>query len=299
MKHPMPVAIVLVTMFLVAQFIGMFVIRAYIDEEASEEKGAPVYEDLPEIGPFQIERPEIEADFSFVYMGIAVIIGTLLLLFLMRLGAVSLWKFWFFTAIIITLTMAISAFIPALAALPISAIASFFRVIRPNVIVHNLSELFVYGGLAAIFVPILNIRSAFILLAIIAAYDFFAVFKSRHMISLAKFQAENKMFAGLFVPKQLSVKSAVGPIKQVEPTREKYADTGSYAVIGGGDIGFPLLFAGAAIPVLGFSKALLLPLFAAAGLVFLLIISKKGKFYPAMPFIAAGCFVGFGILRLI
>ena len=49
----------------------------------------------------------------------------------------------------------------------------------------------------------------------------------------------------------------------------------------------------------GMAQALLIPLSAAIGLAALFAISKKGKFYPAMPFVSAGCFVGYGIAALI
>ncbi len=302
MKQPVPVAAVMIGLFLAAQLIGLFVVRSYVDvqasEAASEEAGQPVavYQSLP----YGFERPEIAPDFSFIFLGLAIAAGTVLMLFLIRLKAVSLWKAWFFFAVLATLTVAFSAFIPALAAASLAAIIAFFRVMRPNVLVHNLSELFMYGGLAAIFVPIISIKSAFILLAAIAVYDFFAVFMSGHMISLAKFQANNRIFAGLFVPKQLSVMSAVSEIKLVSAAKQlpnDKSDSGNYAIVGGGDIGFPLMFAGSAMASIGM-RAFIIPFFAAAALTALFIIGRKGRFYPAMPFIAAGCFAGYFVISM-
>ena len=295
--------------------IGLFVVSSYVDvgasKIASEKAGKPVvvYEALP----YNLERPNLAPDTSFIFLGAAIAVGTLLLLLIIRFRKVSLWKIWFALAIVMTLTIAFSSFMPKAVAAILSIIIAYFRVLRPNVLAHNGGELFVYGGLAAIFVPILNIKSATILLLLVAAYDVFAVFASKHMITLAKFQAANNMFAGLFIPKHLSLKSAVSPIssatvtatgkvslqhkKQIE--MEKYSDSGNYAVIGGGDIGFPLLFAGTALATFGFYKTLIIPATAAVALAILLAIGKKGKFYPAMPFIAAGCFVGYGILKLL
>ena len=42
--------------------------------------------------------------------------------------------------------------------------------------------------------------AVFVLLILISVYDFIAVFKIKHMITLAKFQTKSKVFAGLFVP---------------------------------------------------------------------------------------------------
>ncbi|MBI2580574.1 hypothetical protein HYV85_02070 [Candidatus Woesearchaeota archaeon] len=306
MKHAVPVSAVLLLMFLAAQLIGLFVVSSYVDAEASrmatEEAGKPVvvYEALP----YNMERPNLAPDTSFIFLGAAIAVGTLLLLLIIKFRKVSLWKIWFALALVITLMVAFSSFLPTVVAAILAIIIAYFRVLKPNILAHNLGELFVYGGLAAIFVPVLNIKSAAILLVLVAAYDFFAVFASKHMIALAKFQAANSMFAGLFVPKQLSLKSAVSPIKPEQPAttklppKEKYSDSGDYAVIGGGDIGFPLLFAGAALATFGFYKVLIIPVAAAAALTVLLAIGKKGKFYPAMPFIAVGCFVGYGLILL-
>lgn len=303
MKHPASTAATLLTLFLAAQFIGLLVVSAYVDAKASEqasiEAGKPitVYENLP----YNIERPQIAPDTSFIFLSAALIIGTLLLLLVIRLRKVSLWKLWFFMAVTITLSVSISAFLPQAAAFLIALAFAFMRIFKPNVFAHNISELFIYGGLAAIFVPIISLKSAAIFLLIIAAYDFIAVFRTRHMVTLAKFQTENKIFAGLFVPKRLTAKSAVSSISYApkkQSLQEKYSDSGDYAIIGGGDIGFPLLFAGAAMASFGLAKTLIIPLAATIALGVLLALSKKGKFYPAMPFIAAGCFLGYGLASL-
>lgn len=310
MKHSWQVSAVLLCIFLAAQVIGLFVVNSYVNaaasEAASREVGKPVvvYRELP----FGFERPDISPNVSYLFIAAAIIAGTVLLLLIMKFRKLSLWKLWYFLALIITLAFSFASFLPKAAAGALSLAVSFLRVFRPNALVHNLSELFIYGGLAAIFVPVMNIKSASILLVIIAVYDFFAVFHLKHMVALAKFQTSNRIFAGLFVPKQLSLKSAVSPIaapaaaakvRQLPPEKEKYADTGDYAIIGGGDIGFPLLFAGTALSAFGFYKTLIIPVAATAALAVLLMISKKGKFYPAMPFIAAGCFMGYAIASVL
>ena len=97
-----------------------------------------------------------------------------------------------------------------------------------------------------------------------------AVWKTKHMVKMAKFQTESKLFAGLLVP--------YGKNK--------------VAVLGGGDIGFPLLFSGVILKSFGIMEAYIVSVFAALALLLLLVFSEKKKFYPAMPFISAGCFLG-------
>lgn len=309
MKHSINVFVALLSIFLAAQVIGLFVVNSYVDvsasQKATQEAGRPVavYQQLP----YGVEPPDISPDTSWIYMGVAILIGTGLMLLIIKFRKASLWRIWFLLATIITLSIAFASFLPAavrygslsLVAVALAVIVAYFKIFRANLLAHNLGELFIYGGLAALFVQVMDIKSASILLILISIYDFIAVFMSKHMITLAKFQSSNKIFAGLLIPKQLSAKSVISEISQPAPespaSREKYSDSGSYAVIGGGDIGFPLLFAGTTLINFGFFKALIIPAFAAVSLAILLLISKRGKFYPAMPFITAGCFIGYFI----
>ena len=38
---------------------------------------------------------------------------------------------------------------------------------------------------------------------------------------------------------------------------------------------------------------------SAAALTFLLVTSEKNKYYPAMPLLSAGCFLGYGLVYLL
>ncbi len=280
MKHTWFVTFFLVVLFLAAQVIGLKVTQSYIDAAASAEAGELVWKDLPSIGGMKVERPDVEPQFSIWYIIIAVLIGTLLILLIIKLGKMLLWKLWFYFAVVLCLQIAVAAFIPESYALILALVAGWFKVFRPNVYLHNASELFLYGGLAVIFVPILNVFYAFILLLALSVYDMYAVWRSKHMITMAKFQTESNIFAGLMLP--YSAPTGRGPKKKVRT-----------AILGGGDIGFPLIFAGTVLVVSGFLHAFVVALGATAALVVLLLLSQKDKFYPAMPFLTLGCAVGY------
>ena len=64
------------------------------------------------------------------------------------------------------------------------------------------------------------------------------------------------------------------------------------AILGGGDVIFPIISAGVMLKTLGIWPAIFVILGAALGLSYLLFFSEKKKFYPAMPFITAGIFLG-------
>jgi len=65
------------------------------------------------------------------------------------------------------------------------------------------------------------------------------------------------------------------------------------AILGGGDIVFPIITAGIVLKTFGLIPAIFVIFGAALGLGLLFFLAEKKKFYPAMPFITAGIFAGF------
>ena len=286
MKHPVPVVASLLALFFLANVIGLFVLDRYVDPEATEESGAPAYRELPA----GIERPDLEPSLALIYIVAVVLIGTLLLLLLMRFkGAMNLWKVWYFLAAALALSIAWAPFVPNALAMVLGLVASAFKAFRPNFLVHNFTELFIYAGIAAIFAPLLNVAFAAVLLVIASLYDMYAVWKSKHMVRMAEFLTSSNLFAGLALPKSLSMRKGKAPKKDMND---------SVAILGGGDIALPLLFAGTVLGAFGIWKALIIPVFALLGLGFLFYISKKGRYYPAMPFVSIGCFLGYAVVVL-
>jgi len=317
MKHSLKITLLLALIFFISQVIGLAITNEYIDHKATVVKGEPVHKDLP----LGIERPEVKGTggTAVIMIVLGVIIGTLLLLLIIKFRVFTLWKIWFFMAIAFCLTTAFLPYISKLlsavgifnlqnlvtiVALTLAVIIAILKIFKPGIIVQNISELFVYGGLSAIFVslfknPQWGIFWAFILLLIISIYDIIAVKKTKHMVKLAKFQTESKLFAGLSIPY-----SKIGkPKKNVKLKKGKV----KIAILGGGDIAFPLIFAGTVMQKLmithlewvGFLKTLIIPLCVTFALLFLLTKGREDKFYPAMPFLSIGCFIGYLIILIL
>ncbi len=286
MKHSPKITLILLALFLAAQFMGLAILYKYIDPVLTEETGKTTFRELP-IG----ERPPVEEQTSFIPIILTILLGTGLLLLLIKYHLQWVWKGWFLLAVVISLTVAWSAFFWSWLAFVLALLFGVWKIWKPNVLVHTFTELFIYGGLAAIFVPLFNIFSISILLILIALYDAYAVWKSKHMITLAKSQAESKTFAGLAIPYVLP--SFRG---RTQKSKKILVRT---AILGGGDIAFPLLFAGVLLKEWGLWQAFVIPFFAALGLGILLWKSEEQKFYPAMPFIGAGCFLGLAVVWII
>ncbi len=305
MKHKPKIIAVLLIMFLVTQFIGLYVVHHYSNEKNEL--------------PYGMEPPKIEQEKDFYNLFpsivVAFIIAIALFFLLTHFKIEFILKLWFFVVVIIAIGISLISFFPkinylSLLVLILAVPAALIKVFNRNILVHNATELLIYPGIAAVFTPLLNIWTVIILLILISLYDMWAVWKSGIMQKMAKFQMDKmKVFGGFFVPylskkqKQLLKKRRK---KKSKPKRMKV----NVAILGGGDVVFPIITAGVMLKyslekfglenisfwkVLG-SKAILPPVFvligAILGLGYLFFISKKKKFYPAMPFITAGIFLG-------
>jgi len=293
MKHSWKITAILLVMFLVTQLIGLAVINSYVKEKL----------------PYGMQPPEdIEPKFSLVSILIAFVMAIFLVLLLTKLKAAVFLRLWFFIVVVIAIGITIQSFLSfsgipyamylaTLIALPLA----FFKIFRQQLIVHNLTELMIYPGIAAVFVPILNVWTIIILLIVISIYDMYAVWHSKFMQNMAKFQInELKFFAGFFIP-YIGKKDRV----QLRQIKQKYKNKSSMekaikkkkikanlAILGGGDVIFPIIAAGIFLKAFGLLPALFVTLGATLALLSLFTLAKKGKFYPAMPFLTTGIFVG-------
>ena len=75
----------------------------------------------------------------------------------------------------------------------------------------------------------------------------------------------------------------------------------SLAILGGGDVVFPIIMAGIVMRALGFYQALTISICATLALLFLFMSARKSKIkaYPAMPFITTGCLLGLAVAWLL
>ncbi|MFH1174056.1 MAG: presenilin family intramembrane aspartyl protease [archaeon] len=303
MKHSWLVTFALLATFLAAQFFGLFLITKEANVQTVNGTITVQYGDTA-LG----ERPKTEGSQSFLLVVIGVGIGTILLLLLMKFNKIGIWKFWFFLAVWFAITVTLGVFFPAFIALLIAAALAAWKLWKPNLIIHNLTEIFMYGGIALLFVPLFNVLWALLLLLAVSLYDAYAVWKSKHMVKMAQFQTKSNLFAGLYFPykqKEHASKHAVHASTHhatpLLPGKHKHA------ILGGGDIAFPLLFAGTALTQLfstGMTKSAAflhttpVVLGAALALGLLFYFAKKDKFYPAMPFLTIGCLVGYAVMFL-
>ncbi len=300
MKHTLPVTAIIITVFLFIQFFGLYALSESMTISLSDDGAVDVIYDDTTVG----ERPAIEGAASLMYILFGILVGTGIVLMFVRLGQVRLWKVMYFMAIWMASSITLGVFIGSSLAIIVAAVMAILELLRTNIFIHNVTEVLIYPGIAILFAPLFNIYWAAVLLLAISVYDMFAVWKSGHMVTLAKFQTSSKAFAGFVIPYRKG--KGIRKIKSKIPKGVKSGGGIKTAILGGGDIAFPLVFAGVAmewlIKTASISKfpalleAFIIPVFAALALLLLFMKAEKDKFYPAMPFVTAGCFIGFAVL---
>jgi len=324
MKHNLTVTIFLIVFFILSQAVGL----GLISKDAKISKDANGTITVTHGDTSVGSRPETAGFGSFLYLIIGVAIGTILVLVLMRFQKSNLWRLWFFLAVWIAVSISLGVFIKYQVffaydvSIVIALLLALWKVFKPNIFIHNITEVLMYAGIAVLLVPIFDVFWSIMLLLAISVYDMYAVWKSKHMIKMAKFQTKSNIFAGLLIPykvKPENLKSADKSSSIFDRKTEKKTSVKNVsakasksktktAILGGGDVAFPLIFAGTVMEhlmTLGLTKsqALLhssiIVLTTTIALALLFLYAKKDKFYPAMPFVTAGCLIGWVIVLLI
>jgi len=185
-----------------------------------------------------------------------------------------------------------SLFLPDILNFLIVSILIFFLIKKPFLIVHNLAVVFAVAGVGAGLGIRLTPDMVILLLLIFSIYDFIAVYKTKHMVKMAKEMVKGQAILGFVIPQKIS--DFPTHLKEVKPG-------GRFLILGAGDIVFPLILAVSLIPQ-GILNSLIVALFSLVGLFagFLIFISKKTRQpMPALPPIALFSIIGYLATRII
>ena len=307
MKHNTKITLILITMFLLTQLVGLFVISIYEDGSKLPYGMEP---------PEEIQEKPNQAGSSIL---IAFAIAITLFFFLIKFKAETFIRMWFYVVTCLALGLTLTAFLfkfniinyASTIALVIAIPLAYFKIFKRHILTHNLTEILIYPGIAAVFVPLLNVLWIIIILLVISFYDIWAVWHTQFMQKMAKFQMNTlQIFGGFLIPyagkkekekiKLLKQKYAKKGEKELEKQLKKSKIKINLAILGGGDIIFPLITAGVFLKSYpSIFPALIIITSATLALTYLLFSAKKGKFYPAMPFLTIGIYLGMIISWLV
>lgn len=303
MKHPFSITSIFIALFIVAQLVGLLVMNLGVTQ-VDTNTGSVDFADTA-----AGERPQLTGLAALAYIVFGVAIGTIILLFIAKKGSVIWWKIWFFLAVWISISITLGVLTQnTLLSWLLGFALAYLKLWKKNMWTHNISEILIYPGLAFFLVPLLDIKTVIFLLILISIYDAYAVWKSKHMVTMAKFTTKANIFPGFNINYDSKKANKQVEEKDAKKSRLKKKGKKTSGVLGGGDIAIPMLFIGVVFITLlqaGFSRESSLMLSSiiivssAVSLGLLLYYSKEKKFYPAMPFLSAGCIVGYVIVLLL
>jgi presenilin-like A22 family membrane protease len=248
----------------------------------------------------QISLPEVAPEFPVIYFFSAVIVIGIVL-FLIPVSKLK-WVF----KVLFALVFAWGVFVVLALSLPswilvaiLAVVASLAWLFRPSIWLQDLLLLISVVGLGAIFGILLSPWSIMIFIAIVAVYDYLAV-RFGYMVWMAKKLSQSDSLPAFIIPKtrnnwNLNLKTKGSQnIIEGEPSEKEYS------ILGGGDIGFPLILIVSVLVTYGFFSSLIIAVFSLAGLISAFVIQGlflKGKPMPALPPIALASLIGLLIIH--
>ncbi len=184
---------------------------------------------------------------------------------------------------------------PFPAAIAVSAAAGLVWLLTPRVWLHDLVMVVTMVSLGTVFGRIIPAWTAMILLSVLAIYDLLAV-RFGYMMWMA-----NRLSGTASLPAFVIPRTAPDWNSNLRSMLAEEKPAGrDYSILGGGDIGFALLLTSSVYFGYGFTSAILVSAFSAAGLAGAYLIQStflRGKPVPALPPIAAMALIGLLIVH--
>ncbi|MDD2655920.1 MAG: presenilin family intramembrane aspartyl protease [Candidatus ainarchaeum sp.] len=209
-----------------------------------------------------------------------ILFGAAIFLVLIRLNIAFLFALLEFAVISVTSSILFYAFLrpfipDALTAMAVSALAGMALAVLKHFIHHlkNVAAIFSSAGAGAVFGFSFSFFASLVIFFIMAIYDYIAVFRTRHMVSMAREIIKQDMSFTVTATE----KTASGKVSRLD--------------LGTGDLALPVMVEVAAYPIHPLLSLVTL-VGATAGVSFVLIYAWKNKvFLPAIPFIFSGMMV--------
>lgn len=230
-------------------------------------------------------------------------VATLFVFFLTRFkkakkGKEIIFKGIFILATFIGGVLLISLWLGDIFALILMGFLIFLWLKKSLILIHNLVVILGIAGIGAILGLRLTPWLVVFLLIILSIYDFIAVYKTKHMIKMAKEMIATGTILALIVPQKIS--DFKESLREVRPGRK-------VLILGGGDVACPLLLCASLVRI-GIINSIVVAVFALIGLFvsFWFFVSQpstssdgRRRPIPALPPIALFSIIGFLVSLLI
>jgi presenilin-like A22 family membrane protease len=188
---------------------------------------------------------------------------------------------------------------PLAASIPIAVICGAAWLFWARVWLHDLLLLVTLSGASAIFGYLFSPLTFVIFMLIIAVYDVVAV-RFGFMVWMADRLSDIDTLPAFIFPRELRDWLIGLRCVRVGDLTKKKAPEREYSILGGGDIGFPLMLAASVVYQDGLNGGIIVGAFAFIGLMgayLLQLLWFKDKPVPALPPIALTSLIGFLVVH--
>ena len=189
-------------------------------------------------------------------------------------------------------TLVLSAWLSDLTSFLLMGFLLFWWWRWPSVFIQDVCVILSIAGAGSILGLTISPKTASFFLVIFSVYDIIAVYKTKHMVKMAKEMVESRAILGLVIPSNLpDFKSSLSEIKP----------GGRFLILGGGDVVLPLFLCSSIISS-GQSHPLIVAVFSLIGVFFsflFFIFQKNRQPIPALPPIAFFSIIGFLLTKIL
>jgi presenilin-like A22 family membrane protease len=245
----------------------------------------------------EITPPEVSLGFPLIYFFVAVAVIGVILFVVPRLALKVLLKVIFFVLLGWGAFVALVFSLPMPAALAVAIMVALWWLFMPRIWLHNLLLVVALASMGTVFGVFLAPWTAILFMLVLSVYDILAV-RFGYMMWMLKNLSVSDTLPAFIIPRTISGWNAdVRKARILDDESER-----DFSVLGGGDIGFPLILIVSVFFAHGFTRSLVVGGFSLLGLLVAYWVQRKlfkGKPTPALPPISLLSIMGYLIVFFI
>jgi presenilin-like A22 family membrane protease len=257
---------------------------------------AQVYIEAGELIP-----PEVPVQSPLIYFFSAVVILGIVLFFIPITRLRLVFRILFLVLFAWGIFVLELLFVPIEYAVVIALAGGMAWFFFPRVWLHNLLMALALASVGVIFGMAISPWAVLILLGVISIYDIVAV-RFGYMLWMANKMSESDALPAFIIPRKTKLWNLDLRNGGFNKLMQTAAGEREFSILGGGDIGFPLVLTVSVFFDFGLVESAVVAVFALAGLISAFLIQQlflKGKPMPALPPVSAGSLIGFLIVYFV
>jgi presenilin-like A22 family membrane protease len=189
--------------------------------------------------------------------------------------------------------------LPGWPSIAIGAVVAIIWLIFPLVWLQNILLLLTLTSVGAVFGVLVSPWTVTWILVAISVYDVAAV-RFGYMMWMARKLSESDTLPAFIIPRQMRLWNLNLRGSAVKKIFDEESSERDFSLLGGGDLGFPLIFTASVYAAFDFQGALVVATACLLGLILAYVLQiwmLKGKPLPALPPISFAAIIGFLIVR--